>query len=115
MTLGVGCCYDADGVRDHKRRESFFDCRDLGERNDQLVCLVSKRDKEGKERREGEKEKEEGLGEYQLITTCWITLVFYCPGTLLVLLARKQPRKATKTNATAWLIIHSFSGTDVWS
>lgn len=39
MTLGVGCCYDADGVRDHKCRKSFFDSRDLGERNDQLVGI----------------------------------------------------------------------------
>lgn len=49
VTLGVGRCHDADGVRDHKRRESFFNGRDLGERNDQLFCLVSKRDKEGGE------------------------------------------------------------------
>lgn len=54
MTFGVGCCHNADGIRDHKRCESFFDSRDLGERNDQLVRLVSKRDKKVKERREGE-------------------------------------------------------------
>jgi hypothetical protein len=41
MTLGIGCCHDADSIRDHKRCESLFNGCYLGKRDDQLNCFIS--------------------------------------------------------------------------